>query len=176
MKIAKEIPYSQKQLNDMFSYDRFTGILTYKTSPNFRIKVGSVAGKTSKNGYNDIKINGKLYKGHRIIWIMLFGSIPRNMFIDHINRKRNDNRIENLRLVDIYNGNKKNLPIRKNSYTGINGVTYDKRDNIYKARIGYNGDVIYLGSFINKADAYVRYKWACRKYKFHSNHGKNIIS
>ncbi len=36
---------------------------------------------------------------HRLIWIYHYGPIPEGFEIDHINRKRDDNRIENLRVV-----------------------------------------------------------------------------
>lgn len=36
---------------------------------------------------------------HRLVWITFMGKIPDNLQIDHINRIKNDNRLDNLRLV-----------------------------------------------------------------------------
>lgn len=36
---------------------------------------------------------------HRVIWEEHYGKIPEGKFIDHINHKRDDNRIENLQLL-----------------------------------------------------------------------------
>lgn len=42
----------------------------------------------------------KVYYLHRVVWEYYNGKIPKNLMIDHINRNKSDNRIENLRLVD----------------------------------------------------------------------------
>lgn len=39
------------------------------------------------------------YGAHRIVWMSVYGDIPDDMVIDHINRSKNDNRIKNLRCV-----------------------------------------------------------------------------
>ena len=45
---------------------------------------------------------------HRQVWIYHHGPIPNNMTIDHINRDKNNNQIENLRLAT-YSENCKNV-------------------------------------------------------------------
>lgn len=57
----------------------------------------------------------KQVKIHQIIWIAFKGLVPSGMIIDHINRKRTDNRLENLRLVT----QKENSKNRR-SYNGGN--------------------------------------------------------
>ena len=51
------------------------------------------------NGYIRANINYKKYNAHRLIYIYHHGEADINLEIDHLNRNRNDNRIENLRLV-----------------------------------------------------------------------------
>jgi len=60
---------------------------------------GDLAGGPQRNGYWRIKINGRSYKRSRLVWLYVHGvdSYPR--FLDHINRDRSDDRIENLKLV-----------------------------------------------------------------------------
>lgn len=53
--------------------------------------------RSSGYKYHSINYKGKLE--HRIVWEAFFGEIPDNMEIDHINTKRDDNRLDNLRLV-----------------------------------------------------------------------------
>lgn len=53
-------------------------------------------GCLDKDGYLIIKVKGKQFKAHRIIWLLNYGDFPKGE-IDHINRNKLDNRIENLR-------------------------------------------------------------------------------
>lgn len=52
-----------------------------------------------RNGYIRIKIGNKYSSAHRIVWETFVGPIPDNMIVDHINGIRDDNRLENLRVV-----------------------------------------------------------------------------
>ena len=55
---------------------------------------------------------------HRAIWETVYGPIPDGLTIDHINSKRNDNRIENLQLLthaaNVQRKHRGNVYLRKN--------------------------------------------------------------
>lgn len=57
-------------------------------------------GSLHRNGYRQHIINGKMMMTHRIVWEAFMGEIPEDMEIDLINTIRDDNRLENLRLVN----------------------------------------------------------------------------
>lgn len=57
-------------------------------------------GSLHRNGYRQHTINGKMMMTHRIVWEAFMGEIPEDMEIDLINTIRDDNRLENLRLVN----------------------------------------------------------------------------
>ena len=95
---ANRIPYTQKQLNEIFTY--VDGKLYHK---NYRDRIfrgtdleGVEAGKSMTDGRCQIRINYTYYMRSRLIWKMLNGIDPIGV-IDHINNDCTDDRIENLR-------------------------------------------------------------------------------
>lgn len=83
--------------NELFEYRE--GSLYNKVRRGARAIIGQKVGTKHHTGYIAIIHKGKFKLGHRVIWEMLKGDIPDGLEIDHINRIRDDNRIENLRLV-----------------------------------------------------------------------------
>ena len=140
---------------------------------NLTLFVGKVAGcKCSNSGYILLNIKGKRFLAHRVIWNIVFGDIPEGMEIDHINHVRDDNRIENLRLVE-KKDNQKNLSRNKRNKTGVNGVSLTKQGKYY-AQIGVNGKTVSLGYYSNIDDAIrVRLEYE-KKLKYHINHGGEL--
>ena len=78
-----------------WAVDIFTGV--HRKILN--AEVGSVAGGKDHNGYWRVQLNGKKYLVHRIVWEILNGPILPKIVIDHIDRVRTNNRIDNLRVV-----------------------------------------------------------------------------
>ena len=73
---------------------------------------------------------GKAYtkRVHRLIAKMFIPN-PYNLpNIDHINHNKTDNRLENLRWVS-QRDNNRNMSMSIKNTSGIQGVTFDKRDN-----------------------------------------------
>lgn len=72
--------------------------------------------------------------------------------IDHINRDKTDNRISNLRICTTQENNFNRMGWTY-SKSGLKGVTYDKRKNKFKARIGFNNKRLHLGYFDTAEEA-----------------------
>ena len=118
-----------------------------KTHPQAqRIKIGSEAYRYDEYGYKRLTVNGKKTSCHRIIWEMHHGAIPRGMEVDHINRVRDDNRIENLRLVT-RSQNALNSKLKATNTTGIKGLYFSGNSWISK----YKGKLLYSGKSFAKA-------------------------
>ena len=106
----------EQYIKDNFIYNS-NGTLTRTDRKN---SLGSL----DKDGYLIIKVKGKQFKAHRIVWLLNYGEFPKTE-LDHINRNRLDNRIENLRLAD-RELNCRNRTIQPNKDTGVVGIYLDK--------------------------------------------------
>lgn len=87
-------------------------------------------GSYGKDGYLIIKVKGKQFKAHRIVWLINTGNFP-ECEIDHINRVRADNRIENLRLSNRQQ-QVENRTVMPNKETGKVGIYIDKTKGLKK--------------------------------------------
>jgi hypothetical protein len=56
-------------------------------------------GREQANHYLVINIDGGQYYAHRVVWEAFMGEIPKGMEVDHINHDKQDNNLDNLRLV-----------------------------------------------------------------------------
>jgi hypothetical protein len=125
---------TQAILKSLLTYDPETGVFTWRVSRGTRC-AGSLAGANSQ-GYIRIKLSGVQYMAHRLAWLYVNGNLP-TLEIDHINRLRNDNRIENLRLAT-HSQNTRNANIRTDNKTGVRGVSWHKQSRSWYAYV-HNG-------------------------------------
>ena len=84
--------------------------------------------------------------------------------VDHINRNRLDNSLENLRIVT-QSENVFNKSHQKNNKSGYRGVSWTSREQKWRAVISKNKKQKHIGYFENKDEAYAAYliefhKWA----------------
>lgn len=115
-----------------------------------RLKAGLPAGSKGKYWY--AAIDGYYYTVQRIVYAMYYKEDPGDRVVDHINRNRLDNRAENLRLAP-HSLNAINTGLFKHNKTGVRGVSYNKRDNVYYAQIKIKQKIIHLGSFSTVEEA-----------------------
>jgi hypothetical protein len=115
--------------------------------------------RLNSSGYLVIDLNKDKNKKtlyiHRLLYITFIGNILAKMEIDHIDRNRVNNKLDNLRLAT-RTQNEEN----KNS----KGYYFDARINRWYARIVVNGSKINLGYFKNENDAKGAYVSAKRIY------------
>lgn len=163
---------TQAKALELFRYDPDTGELRWRTYRGPRAVEGAVAGslKTQKRGHQciNIQVNKRIYKAHRIIWLMQMGKWPNQ--IDHINHDGTDNRWQNLRAANQLLNNK-NCRLYSNNISGRVGVCWSKKSNKWHAQIGVQGKVYNLGYFVSFYNADKARKMAERKHGFHPNHG-----
>lgn len=95
----------------------------------------------------------KHYKVHIIIWIMHYGHYPEPFIVDHKNRIKDYNYIDNLRLFT-------------KSQNALNvdavykGVTFDSDRNKWRAQISINNKTVMLGRYNTREEAELSYEFA----------------
>lgn len=157
---------THKALLAILHYEPETGIFTWKTRRTISNKIheGNMAGSvySIEKPYIRITIENVNYSAHRLAWFYVYGVWPKGQ-IDHINGDKSDNKIINLREAS-NSQNNQNKKVRKDSSTGIKGVSFDKRKNKYRAAIKVDGAQISLGSFKTPEEAHAAY---CRAAEQH---------
>jgi len=134
---------TQEELKKQVSYDSSTGVFTWLVANSSSVKVGDDAGSVTNQGYISVQIHGERYLAHRLAWLYTYGFFPENS-LDHINRSRTDNRIENLREVS-NSCNIRNSKPHTNNTSGVRGVCWAARVRRWQADIKVNGKKIGLG-------------------------------
>lgn len=147
---------TQERVRDALSYCEDTGLFHWRRPRAGRMSPGDLAGTTTDNGYIVIWIDRKRYLAHRLAWLYVTGSWPE--IADHINGKRSDNRIANLRSTT-HAGNSQNRKFGRGSSQYL-GVSWDKKDKKWRATIKAAGRKIHLGHFASEALAHEAYQSA----------------
>ena len=143
-----EMELTQDQLKARLRYRPETGFFYWISPGKYHSqRKNRRAGVPNKDGYIVIRINTRLYRAHRLAWLYVYGELPRRL--DHKNRNRSDNRIENLRPCT-QSQNMANQAARKTK-TGFRGV--EKRGNRFKAYAHANGKKLFLGSYSTPEEA-----------------------
>lgn len=122
--------------------------------------------KPNRDGYFQLQtqiktIGSKTIQLHQIIASVFLGYIfnGHKNVVDHINNIKKDNHIDNLRVVTQRENMIKNGLTRGKYPTG---VFYDKRVNIYGAKILINKKQVHLGRFKNEILASEAYQKALK--------------
>ena len=154
----------------MLHYNPLTGIFTWTNSPSNCVKNGTMCTSITDKGYIRIGAKGRGYLAHRLAFLYMTGSFPKNQ-ADHINHIRDDNRWCNLR--DVTNmENQQNRTLQSNNTSGVDGVNWHSKQRMWNTRITVNGKRIHIGCFNTSEEAIRAKKHAEKLYGFHANHGK----
>lgn len=136
----KPIPPA-KVLRSYLKYDPISGKLIRLTGS----KAGKETGSLNPDGYVYVRLAGKQYIAHRIIWKIVTGKDP-VAYLDHIDKNRSNNRWDNLREASL-SDNAKNTKIRADNTSGVRGARWHKAAGKFVAEISVNGARKHLGVF-----------------------------
>jgi hypothetical protein len=151
-----------EEANELLEY--VNGFLFWKKGRGYNgnaVIAGSRAGSKTTRGYRAVFINGKKYAEHRLVWLLISGEWP-DLEIDHIDRNKTNNKIENLRLATRQQ-NTRNNSLRKRKFDLPVGV-HPLPSGRFRSLIQVNKKTISLGSFDTIEQASASYKNACVKH------------
>lgn len=160
---------SQDELRRIFDYNLETGELIWRVredrSEYWNRRYGGTVASSRNKGYVRVKLNGARASAHRVIWKLAYGETPDHLQVDHINGITDDNRLENLRLV---NASQNQLNRNCDSGRGYKGVYRSKKR--WKAEITTRAGRKYLGLFKTPEQAAIAYDAAARRW--HGEHAR----
>jgi hypothetical protein len=151
---------TQELVKEKLTYDEKTGVFMF-INPKKKSLVGRSAGRRHKTrGYREIYIGGKHHYAHRLAWIYMTGEIP-NGHIDHISHNKDDNSLDNLRLLTCSQNGMHRKTYQKNNKLKTLGVSMS--GNNYCARINKDGKCTNLGTYKTIEEASDAYQAAHKK-------------
>jgi hypothetical protein len=152
---------TQARLKELLHYDPETGVFTWRVTRNNAVRIGEKAGTDNGLGYLRIYVCGKHYVAHRLAWLYVHGEWP-DSELDHANRNKSDNRIQNLRYAT-RSSNNKNRGVFCNNRSGYTGVSFNKRVGKFAAYAHEDGRQIHIGYYQSAelaAEARAKYVYA----------------
>lgn len=124
-----------------------------KSSRNIGDVAGYINNSEGASGYSLVKYKKKLYKAHRIVWILFNSTIDNDLYIDHLDGNPSNNAFSNLRLVtETENNRSRKLP--KSNKSGFAGVSLCIA----------NGSQNYMANWRDVTGKKVQRWFSCNKY------------
>lgn len=169
--MSKEI-IAHSRLLELLDYNPATGVFVWKKANKYtQYRIGKIAGCVGFKGYRDITIDGRACKAHHLAWLFIYGCWPSDQ-LDHENRNRDDNSIDNLREAD--SGiNARNKKLQHNNKSGVSGVCWNSLQG-WGCQINYEGKRFYHRYHKDFHKAVAIRKALEVMLDYHPNHGKSI--
>jgi hypothetical protein len=168
--MSKTVPI--ETLRRLFVYDGKTGRLSWSFDKDVRphVRGKQTFMSTGSHGYLQANYRGNVMLAHRVIMAMQTNEWP--IQVDHINGDKTDNRARNLRSVTRAE-NRRNSCKPSNNKSGFNGVSYDRVNKKWVARIKtLDGTYANLGRFEDIQGAINARILASKENGYHPNHGR----
>ncbi len=149
--MGKRSSFSQAELREKVRYDSESGLF-YSLRKTARSSVGDVVTNIRPDGYCRVNVFGGKFLAHRLAWFYMMGVWPESD-IDHIDGNPTNNSFSNLRVVARHENMQNIRRLRKNSQTGVNGVSWHTARQKFVVQLSHRGDHKFGGHFNNIDDA-----------------------
>lgn len=147
--------------NEYFVYNESSpSCLVWKKTDSPKFKPGDPLKYMNDSGYYQVRIFGRLYRCHRIIWEMFHGPIPEGSQIDHRDTNRANNKIDNLRLATNSQNCANRGPNKRKETSGFKGVSWRPDRKKWRAYIVKQQKQVALGNFDSELEAAKAYNQA----------------
>ena len=133
-----------------------------RLSTGNKLKFFLVGSKKRDNQYYAIDFKGYFLRIHRLFFYYHNSYLPK--IVDHKDRNKFNNNIENLRNLND-SESARNTKKRKKTTSKHKGVSWNKRQKKWEARLTLNRKLLFLGYFNNEDDAGQVVNDEIRKYK-----------
>ena len=139
---------THQELLSLVTYNPETGRF-YALENRGKWVAGEPVGTIRATGYRQLCVSGHIYLEHRLAWFYVHGVWPK-AGIDHRNRQRGDNRIDNLREATQTQNHE--------NRSGVVGYTRSAaKSTRWTAKIIVDGVRHYLGTYATEAEANAAY-------------------
>jgi hypothetical protein len=151
---------TSESLHARVRYDLETGILTWRKGTP-KGPAGSLAGWVDEQGYRWLRLDGRLYPAHHVIWCMQTGAWPETL-VDHFDTDPANNKWSNLREASKKANQENRRRANSNNKAGLLGVSLQPTGR-FQSKICAGGKSIYIGTFDTAALAHAAYVQAKRR-------------
>jgi HNH endonuclease/AP2 domain len=136
------------------SADQLRAIVTYDAETGQFTRNGRTVGSRSL-GYKVIKLNGTLYRAHRLAWLYSYGEWP-SEHLDHVNGDGEDNRLSNLRAAT-RSQNMANVKRSSRNSSGFKGVSFHRATGKWRVKLQKDRRYFHVGLFCEQQAAHAAY-------------------
>lgn len=110
-------------------------------------------GPVMTRGYGKFSFGGDVELAHRMAYILENGGIPSRMYVDHKCHRRRCVNPDHLRVVTPKQNEENRAGAQVNSTSGVRGVTWDRMNSKWRAKVQHGGKVFTAGRFADLVDA-----------------------
>ena len=145
-----------EELREAFEYDSTTGLFFHKKKNASCVEVGDPAGSKTSKGYVCLSLKKRTLLAHRVAWFLHTGQDPLDKQVDHKDRNKVNNAIQNLRLATSEENHLNNA---------AKGYIFEPGRGMYRAQIQQGKKKIHLGRFFSAEEAEAAYRAKARELR-----------
>ena len=139
---------TQSFVRRIFEYKE--GVLYWKEQHGTKVPGDKAGYVDNRSGYIRLGINCKRYFAHRVVFLYFHGHLPK--MLDHKDRNKQNNRIDNLRECTSYQNNIHRVGNCKSTskYKGVSWSTARKK---WVAQAKVEGHMYFIGRYMDEVEA-----------------------